>query len=205
MLRLSPVPLLIVIGACASPPPTEASPAPRSPSAPASGDAPAPAPPTPSGAAPAASASAPTTAPSAAPAEVPPLSKPKSVWSVGGVSLSEIDALELAGAFKKAKLTDSGSAGGSMGKGYESVGFPLAKGKAKGRFYMVRPAKGPTPAESSLGSPEVALGMKDKDKAFGVHDATADLYFEIRIDEGGKASDAQQWLNAVIREQKPKK
>lgn len=135
---------------------------------------------------------------------MPPLAKPKSAWSVGGTSLSDVDALELAGAFKKAKLTDSGSAGGSMGKGYESVGFSLAKGKLKGRFYLVRPAKAPTPAESSLGSPEVALGMKDKDKAFGIHDPDADLYFEIRLDEGGKAADAKAMLEAVIRKAKAK-
>lgn len=153
--------------------------------------------------APTSSAPAPSDAQSAtAPAEVAPVAKPKSEWSVDGTSLSDIDALALAAAFKKAKLTDSGSAGGSYGKGYESVNFDVSKGKLKGRFYMVRPAKTPTPAESSLGGPEVALGLQDKHKSHGVLDKNADLYFEIRMEEGGKAADAKKLLDAVIKRKK---
>jgi hypothetical protein len=151
-----------------------------------------------------ATASVAATAPSAstpaaeADVDIPPVARPKSAWTVDGVSLSDIDGLAIAGAFKKAKLTDSGSAGSSPGNGWDTVNVSIAKGKMKGMFYLVRPATFPT-KKTSTGGPNVAESLLDKEKGFGIWDKEADVYFKITLDEGGKAADAKRMLEQVIK------
>jgi hypothetical protein len=135
----------------------------------------------------------------AAPTEEPPqVDRPPTSWSVGDTSLSTIDGLGLLEAFKKAGLSQDTGVDIALGNGYESLTFSIMKGNAKGRFYVVRPARKET-KPSRLASPAETANMSDKDKSAGILDAEADVYFEVHLEAGGKAADAKKILDGVVK------
>ncbi len=129
---------------------------------------------------------------------MPPSAKPKSKWSIGGKSVSDVATGELAAAFMKAGLTDEVRGGAEHANGYDAIRFELDNGDIKGRFLLVRPAPRPT-HKAPITTPTEAQAKMDGGAAAGVLDAEADVYFEIQLTEGGKAADAKRMLDAVFK------
>jgi len=187
--RLAIAALAVAATACGGSPPPAAEPAPAAAAEPAPAADIAPAP------------SAEPDAPKAAP-EPAPLSKPKSKWTIGGASVSDVDSLALLAAFKKAGWVKDGTmAGTQTGGQYESVGFDIVKGKVSGRVQIVRPAAKPSSA-TPLTAPSDLPGRANKDTTAFTSDPDADVFLSIEITAGGKAADAKRLLGSIAKKGK---
>jgi len=128
--------------------------------------------------------------------------KPKSKWTTNGKSLSEIDGMTLVQTAEKAGYAKNASVGQGKGGAYESVNFPLEKGKMKGELTLVRPTATPTASTSPLLSPAELVNAVNKDTTAFIYDADADVFLKLEITEGGKAADAKKILSTMTKQAK---
>lgn len=148
------------------------------------------------------------------PAEPPPpakleaLAKPESTWTMGGKSLSAVTGDEALAAAKKAGLVkgDATATPSTAGQ-YESMSFPIEKGKMKGTVKVVRPTKTPGAADTAAAAatPSALGESMNKEMSAFYYDADGDVFVGVEVTEGGKASDAKKALDAIAKPGKAKK
>lgn len=141
------------------------------------------------------------------PAEPPPpakleaLSKPESTWTVGGASVSKVSGDDALAAAKKAGwIKGEATATPAVAGQYESVSFPIEKGKVKGTVKIVRPAATPGAPDTAASAPTPSkLGeAMNKDTSAFSYDADADVFVGVELTEG-KAADAKKALDALAK------
>lgn len=136
------------------------------------------------------------------PAKLEALTKPESTWTIGGKSVSKATGDEALAAAKKAGLVKGdATATPSVAGQYESMSFPIEKGKMKGTVKVVRPAATPGAPESAASAPNPSkLGdSMNKDTSAFYYDAEGDVFVGVEVSEGGKAADAKKALDAIAK------
>jgi hypothetical protein len=176
--------MLVMAAACGGSPPPE-------PAAPAPAPAPAPPPPEPVEEPPPPEDPDPAPPPEAAP-EIP-----KSSATIGGVSVSEIDAKTLVAEVQKLKWAPEKVeiSGGTVGK-YENIRFGIDNGKLTGYLELVRPAAERGSGGASMMAPKDQKAMKEASAGVFL-DETADVLLIVMIE--GKKADAQKFVDKLIK------
>lgn len=176
-----------LLSACGAPPPPETAKAPE----------PAPAPPAPKPEAPKPEPKAEEPAKAPAPEPPPAPELPKSSATIGGVSISEIDAKTLVAAVQKAGWAPEEVEinQGTVGK-FENIEFGLMKGNDKGTFELVRRARTPSGASGSMMSPKDQAKMRE-DKGAVFLDEKAEVAIILVIE--GKPAVAKKALDAILK------
>ena len=142
-------------------------------------------------------AAAPTHAPTPEPAPLPlPPPKPKSAATIGGASISDADGSAMVGEMKRTGWLDLAVAVTKDSAGaYESVRFDLKKGKSKGHFEILRPAKNAA-AGPSMASPKDQKAERDKEGAT-YFDEPSEVLVIVVID--GNPKQAKKLIDALVK------
>jgi hypothetical protein len=113
--------------------------------------------------------------------------------------MSSIGQVELLAAFQKAGWASPTTASGSMFDAkYESISFPIGKGKLKGRVMLVRPTSSPAEKANPLVPPAELPAATNKETSAFVYDEPAAVFLSVEITAGGKAADAQKLVDVLV-------
>ncbi len=176
--------ILVMAVACGGAPPPE-------PAAPAPAPAPPPPPPEPVEEPP------PPEDPEPVPVAEPAPEMPKSTATIGGISVSEIDAKTLVAEVQKLKWAPEKVeiSGGTVGK-YENIRFGIDNGKLSGYLELVRPAAAPSGGGASMMAPKDQKAMREATAGVFL-DETANVLLMVKIE--GKKAEAQKFVDALVK------
>ena len=122
---------------------------------------------------------------------------PKSSATIGGVSVSEIDAKAIVAEVQKLKWAPQkvDISGGVVGK-YETIRFGISNGKIGGKVEVIRRAAVPSGGASMM-SPKDQKAMHEKRGAVFL-DEEADVLIAIVVD--GRPAEAKKLLAKLVKQ-----